>query len=359
MKTLEKMMVYLSGTDFDVYEHVGEHKGRNRIMYALFNIFVGIFVFVGTYHLITLMFQTYDINGNASISTKFFILAILASLFFSMLVTLFNVKVLSSHSKIGAIFRIPMSLIFSLVFSLPILLNFFDGKITKELRLENEKKFEHIKFDDYSDVKEEYKKSIKDIEKYLPKLDKRINFHTIRADEAQEEANKQMLGKGFRRPGCGIKCEEFIRQNKNHLRKVESLNQEKAQKYDDLKDYKERLNSLIEKEKTEKKTKVNEIKSMETYDIVTKAAVLFSLTKKDDFILFTMILAFLFLIVIDLFPIFSKLTQEKDDYDKSLKSKIILNDTKQKAVLNKLLKEIESGNFRPDMMSEIYDVLEK
>jgi hypothetical protein len=361
MKTLEKMMVYLSGTDFDAYEHVGEQKRRNRIMYSLFNILVSIFVFIGTYHLITLMFQAYDVNGKASISTGIFIIAILASFYFSMLVTLYNIKVLSSYSNIGAIFRIPMSLIFTIVFSLPILMNLFDGKITKELRLENEKKVAHVKFDDNSEIKEEYKKSIKDIEENIPNLDKNINLYNKKADDALDKADNEREGKGFSNKiaDCGKKCKEYTNQSEDYLRRVENLNKEKTQKYNDLKDYKEKLNSIIEEEKAEKRIKGNEIKSMETYDIITKAAVLFKLIKEDKFTFYASILAFLFLIVIDLIPIFSKLTEKKDDYDRVLRDKDILNDVKQKAVLHKLLKEIESGNYRPNMMSEIYDVLEK
>lgn len=284
-----------------------------QLSLGAFVLFTGLLAFVSGSYAISNMFITEDANHLPVMAMYGWIVSCLLGLLYASMIVAIDREIVAATTKWAVLARIPLAIVISLVVSIPIELQIFEGKIlTKMLTTGREERnlFE----------KDFEQRTIIPIRSRLIFLETKMQEAIESRNEYDEAARDEAIGavKNGRtgRKGTGVAYKENIRNAENQ---TELIGQYAAE----IKVLKSDLNNAEERLKTEKKAENIPV----AFDLLSKYTVLKQLKADDETGSISEMswgITLLFLLF-EIIPSVMKLLLPKTEYDNLLEKRRLLN----------------------------------
>jgi len=355
MYDLNNILYKFSGTDRVIISDSPEYLQSVRKRFGLMNIGVALFIFIGAFHLISFLMEEHNVLGESHITFFEYVFIFVGALLFSGLVTIFNISMLASNSIVLVFFRVPISFLFSFVFSIPILMALFNQNITDYLRQNMLQTAEYVE----KKVKNEkipLLSSIKLLRKDISALDNKINNYENERSIFVQKVHNEETGNGYgnKQAKCGPNCESFKKQQRQVEEKIELFEKQRQIKSNQLLVSEQKYQELLERKEQKALAKVMEVKRNQSYDFVTKLDALMTMVNEKHLIKVSVLITIMIIMACDLLPLLIKILEEKNSYDTNKDYRNKVNIQKSQGYYNRNKKLIENGTYDKGMMIESY-----
>ncbi|MDZ7818957.1 MAG: DUF4407 domain-containing protein [Aliarcobacter sp.] len=352
MEKLNKLLDLLSSTDKQLNHEKIEHSIRNRRMIGYINLCYFCICLISFYHFFVYAGE-YDINGEIDISYSQIFRYSVFSFIISSMLTVFNISIFRTDSKMALLARIIISLVQSILISTILIVTFYEDRIVFQIKEDLRTKVEsfeqkEVRHDEYA------KKELELLGKDIEQLYKQIELENENASYFSKLVKKEIEGIGpSKKATCGSECRKYEMKRNNAYDLINSYQSE-------IKERQEKFNKMSKEVQNDFKNKVTEqkqeLKDNQVYDFITKLENLIGLLGTNDAIYYSFIIIAAFLLLIDSIVILVKILEKDNDsytllenYRDELNKKIL------EASFNKDLKEIQNGGKRNDFLKNVYE----
>lgn len=361
MDRLKDLLYSLSATDKQIIQYAPERVQTIRQRWGWLNLFVIFITYAGSFHLFSFFFATYDKdNGDMILGTFLYFISMLLALVLTLLINLFNISMMGMRSKVKALFRIPVSLVFSTIIAIPLVLLFFNDNITQKLIDDRNFKIKKsIASKESIFSKKLLEKNLMILNKEINSQSKAIEIYRDNRKKHQERVDDSYDGKSIKKiGGRGTEYEHFISLVNKEQKLIDNAIADRKEQIVQRNKIEEKIDEYNRQIALESNKIEKTIKQVQQYDQVTKVITLYEMGKEHGVYKFLIIVVILFIMIIDLYPLIVKLQEESNDYDRLLEARNKLNREKIIALTNLNLHEVDEGNYGKNMMKKVYTSLE-
>ena len=358
MNRLDKVLYYISQTDTTVIQHCSQQIQNSRRLYALLTIAVAFMTFVGGYHLIVMMLQSYTPEGTLALSSTEQYTAGFIALNVTVIVTLFNMNVMATGNRMLILPRVLLSLALSLLVSFAIIMALSESTITQKIYEGLESKITVRNSSIQNDTL--LSEKVRTLRSDIARLKSQLQVIKTKALENSDKAIAELEGRGSsKKRGKGENYKTYMRAVEKYENEAERL-ELSISKYEQKLDVEELAYAeYMEQQEKSAQQDIETLQKVQSVDFFTQGTLFLKIIDDDVYMMSISVLIALVLIGFDLYPTLLKLLGEHTEYEDALKNRTALNIQIARVKHNEAMERLLNQQFDPNVMTDIYQDWQK